>query len=122
MRLVSVDAARLRVLRRDGVGFSPSSAGFRTGSWPLGSGDFKAQLASGPATPGSAVGADTAVIPADLLLDRSCGQRPVKSFPCQLAIIWTDSNPVFVACFASYHRSEERRVGKECRSRWSPYH
>ena len=21
-----------------------------------------------------------------------------------------------------YHRSEERRVGKECRSRWSPYH
>jgi len=24
--------------------------------------------------------------------------------------------------FASKHRSEERRVGKECRSRWSPYH
>src|SRR3712207_7486940 len=23
---------------------------------------------------------------------------------------------------ASWHRSEERRVGKECRSRWSPYH
>ena len=22
----------------------------------------------------------------------------------------------------SVHRSEERRVGKECRSRWSPYH
>ena len=22
----------------------------------------------------------------------------------------------------SIHRSEERRVGKECRSRWSPYH
>ena len=21
-----------------------------------------------------------------------------------------------------YPRSEERRVGKECRSRWSPYH
>src|SRR5450432_1022049 len=33
------------------------------------------------------------------------------------------------ACSAQYvaectrtHRSEERRVGKECRSRWSPYH
>src|SRR3712207_8228092 len=26
--------------------------------------------------------------------------------------------PRFLACF----RSEERRVGKECRSRWSPYH
>ena len=23
---------------------------------------------------------------------------------------------------ASSYRSEERRVGKECRSRWSPYH
>src|SRR3989475_11852531 len=23
---------------------------------------------------------------------------------------------------AEYARSEERRVGKECRSRWSPYH
>ena len=24
--------------------------------------------------------------------------------------------------WALYDRSEERRVGKECRSRWSPYH
>lgn len=24
--------------------------------------------------------------------------------------------------FNDKHRSEERRVGKECRSRWSPYH
>ena len=24
--------------------------------------------------------------------------------------------------FDPVHRSEERRVGKECRSRWSPYH
>ena len=23
---------------------------------------------------------------------------------------------------SAYNRSEERRVGKECRSRWSPYH
>ena len=26
------------------------------------------------------------------------------------------------ALMATAHRSEERRVGKECRSRWSPYH
>src|SRR5256885_12352777 len=26
------------------------------------------------------------------------------------------------AVFVRYVRSEERRVGKECRSRWSPYH
>ena len=24
--------------------------------------------------------------------------------------------------YSILHRSEERRVGKECRSRWSPYH
>ena len=24
--------------------------------------------------------------------------------------------------YEAIHRSEERRVGKECRSRWSPYH
>ena len=28
----------------------------------------------------------------------------------------------FVKAPASLNRSEERRVGKECRSRWSPYH
>ena len=28
---------------------------------------------------------------------------------------------LFRAC-AEHARSEERRVGKECRSRWSPYH
>src|SRR2546425_12393050 len=28
-----------------------------------------------------------------------------------------------ISCFFLRHvRSEERRVGKECRSRWSPYH
>src|SRR2546425_12617220 len=26
------------------------------------------------------------------------------------------------ACYELEYRSEERRVGKECRSRWSPYH
>ena len=29
---------------------------------------------------------------------------------------------VVVAAFSLIIRSEERRVGKECRSRWSPYH
>ena len=27
-----------------------------------------------------------------------------------------------VFCLEGRSRSEERRVGKECRSRWSPYH
>ena len=32
---------------------------------------------------------------------------------------------VFIGVHIAHHyrvRSEERRVGKECRSRWSPYH
>jgi len=28
----------------------------------------------------------------------------------------------FVSAYSKSCRSEERRVGKECRSRWSPYH
>ena|SRR5256885_6833266 len=33
----------------------------------------------------------------------------------------THLDPIYFA-FAQQYRSEERRVGKECRSRWSPYH
>ena len=29
---------------------------------------------------------------------------------------------ISVSCSCCLCRSEERRVGKECRSRWSPYH
>src|ERR1035437_7193939 len=43
----------------------------------------------------------------------------------EMASVWTPNEsratrklPGGPAC----HRSEERRVGKECRSRWSPYH
>ena len=34
----------------------------------------------------------------------------------------TNSVAVPIYRTTSYQRSEERRVGKECRSRWSPYH
>src|SRR3712207_1002363 len=33
-----------------------------------------------------------------------------------------DIRPPFVVEAGAVPRSEERRVGKECRSRWSPYH
>ena len=33
---------------------------------------------------------------------------------------WVEHNPMEI--WSSQLRSEERRVGKECRSRWSPYH
>ena len=37
-------------------------------------------------------------------------------------IIWNDSVAECVKDQDIVMRSEERRVGKECRSRWSPYH
>ena len=47
-----------------------------------------------------------------------------------LSYLSADDNIVFVSThdielaslLADSYRSEERRVGKECRSRWSPYH
>ena len=33
-----------------------------------------------------------------------------------------DANRYSIKCQFFTMRSEERRVGKECRSRWSPYH
>ena len=38
------------------------------------------------------------------------------------AILGDTDVPCVHASFSSVSRSEERRVGKECRSRWSPYH
>ena len=35
---------------------------------------------------------------------------------------WGDGFPVIPPTEQRVQRSEERRVGKECRSRWSPYH
>ena len=46
----------------------------------------------------------------------------------RLAFDYLDAPPVVVGARnwitppAEMERSEERRVGKECRSRWSPYH
>src|SRR5258707_9654853 len=50
--------------------------------------------------------------------------RKFNAGPVELAYLDEgDGEPiVLVHGFASNKRSEERRVGKECRSRWSPYH
>ena len=57
------------------------------------------------------------------------GKAPLFSAEERLAMLGETCGPVTEAAgcelktvtFAD-HRSEERRVGKECRSRWSPYH
>src|SRR5687767_15751633 len=42
--------------------------------------------------------------------------------PFAPAAAWPELAVGHAAGRAQAHRSEERRVGKECRSRWSPYH
>ena len=50
------------------------------------------------------------------------GRKPC-SFPFQRLIIGWDGRVYPCCClWDDDDRSEERRVGKECRSRWSPYH
>ena len=44
-------------------------------------------------------------------------ERRIRSFA--VILLLSNGVPMLVA---SAERSEERRVGKECRSRWSPYH
>ena len=43
----------------------------------------------------------------------------------EFVVVWGELNwlrDVAGSAFFGEKRSEERRVGKECRSRWSPYH
>ena len=43
---------------------------------------------------------------------------------CQLSLLDCEDEQLVTDCLPAgtyYIRSEERRVGKECRSRWSPY-
>ena len=40
----------------------------------------------------------------------------------QIEKIKENSKQEIMKCENIKERSEERRVGKECRSRWSPYH
>src|SRR3712207_6140578 len=48
------------------------------------------------------------------------GERAAEESADTLAELVRNTDMVFIT--AGMGRSEERRVGKECRSRWSPYH
>src|SRR3712207_7527436 len=59
------------------------------------------------------------------LIGRQPGdQRPDAERALRLAKRARDRDRpgIVAAAVRVEHRSEERRVGKECRSRWSPYH
>ena len=58
---------------------------------------------------------DGRALPASVLADEAGISRPTASSHLNKL---TNAGLLTVET----HRSEERRVGKECRSRWSPYH
>src|SRR6266566_4021920 len=43
-------------------------------------------------------------------------------FPAKILAVWEGGLAIHGGVLGGLLRSEERRVGKECRSRWSPYH
>ena len=63
------------------------------------------------------IGHLAALLPADIIAryHRGCGNRVIY-------VSGTDCHGTPITVRAKKERSEERRVGKECRSRWSPYH
>src|SRR6266571_7752500 len=56
------------------------------------------------------------------LQDNQIGVAPHRLERKRAVWILDDTAFAQVAHLAVAERSEERRVGKECRSRWSPYH
>ena len=60
-----------------------------------------------------------------ILFSTAQAQTTARKFEAGKNTFLLDGKP-FVVKAAELHytriRSEERRVGKECRSRWSPYH
>ena len=49
------------------------------------------------------------------------GLAALVSIACLFWLVW-DIRKQPLPHILVFARSEERRVGKECRSRWSPYH
>src|SRR5688572_33111316 len=68
-----------------------------------------ADLASPEAMDGVVANLDACDLPSDFVL---LVEGPIRSLDGEFFDLTRDSEA----------RSEERRVGKECRSRWSPYH
>src|SRR3989475_12257109 len=71
-----------------------------------------------------AVRGDTLGRPNGIALDAAGKRFVIVEFGGRSVLAWKpgDKAPSVIAKGPGGFRSEERRVGKECRSRWSPYH
>src|SRR5256886_1873252 len=58
----------------------------------------------------------------DPLLYKQCGYRGQVALEIGCADVMSRRHALYGMAKLIHVRSEERRVGKECRSRWSPYH
>src|SRR5258707_11013305 len=58
------------------------------------------------------------------VVSRSCSAASTRELEvaCKAVSALRSASTISEKLSASWPRSEERRVGKECRSRWSPYH
>src|SRR3712207_9551661 len=66
------------------------------------------------------------IVRLDYMSTKFCGNSTCKSkvtcIPRHFFADCSHCKDRYLILFALIYRSEERRVGKECRSRWSPYH
>src|SRR5689334_24479397 len=69
---------------------------------------------------GTVTGVQTCALPISLTI-RSFFHWPLPWVGISLSAASTSAQ-MSCFCLGVIMRSEERRVGKECRSRWSPYH
>src|SRR5258705_9817450 len=63
-----------------------------------------------------------AAILAGMLLGAHAFAQSYPARPVRMVVPFAAGGAVDTVARALGQRSEERRVGKECRSRWSPYH
>ena len=63
----------------------------------------------------------TSILTEDHVMGTGESERPFQA-PSQRPLHLDKFNLAPEPCSYRLYRSEERRVGKECRSRWSPYH
>src|ERR1017187_9353988 len=92
-------------------GESPSASPLVSGGPEAAPGEATAVAVAAGVPLGTPMDATWLKVPADRIL------RPTPT-PEQRLVALADPNSQGAEMF----RSEERRVGKECRSRWSPYH